>query len=118
VSVYEVARDGSSIRLATDAMRARYREGLRVPKLIESAAPLPYDFDRFTFVARRIERGNRLRLVIAPIGRIVEATFAEKNYNGGGVVAAETAADARPVTVTLFHDAAHPSALHVPLERS
>jgi uncharacterized protein len=38
----------------------------------------------------------------------------EKNYNAGGVVAEESMKDARPVTVTLFHDRAHPSALWVP----
>jgi len=97
-------------------MRARYREGFRSPKLIKSAAPLRYDFEHFTLVARRIKRGHRLRLVIAPIGRIVEATFAEKNYNSGGVVSEETSTDGRPVTVRLFHDEAHSSALYVPLD--
>lgn len=117
-SVHEIGLDGSSIRLSTDAIRARYREGLRTPKLISTRAPLRYDFGRFTFIARQIRRGHRLRLVIAPMGRLVETTFAEKNYNGGGVVAEESAADGRPVTVTLFHDASHPSALHVPLGRA
>jgi len=40
---------------------------------------------------------------------------AEKNYNSGGVVAEETGKDARTVNVTLYHDAAHPSALYVPI---
>jgi uncharacterized protein len=96
-------------------MRARYREGLRTPKLITSAAPLLYDFQRFTFVSRTIRRGHRLRLVVAPLGRLIETTFSQKNYNGGGVVAEESVADARPVTVRLFHDSAHPSALYIPL---
>jgi hypothetical protein len=39
----------------------------------------------------------------------------EKNYNSGRDVADETKADARPVKVTLFHDARRPSALYVPL---
>jgi len=103
------------VRLSTDAIRARYREGLRRPKLIDSHEPLRYDFTRFTFVSRLIRRGHRLRLVIAPIGRIIEGIFVEKNYNAGGVVAEETVEDARAVTVRLFHDAAHPSALSVPL---
>ena len=38
----------------------------------------------------------------------------QKNYNSGGVVADETLADARTVTVRLYHDAAHRSALYVP----
>jgi hypothetical protein len=40
---------------------------------------------------------------------------AEKNYNTGGVVAAESVREARTVTVKLFHDAEHPSVLYVPI---
>lgn len=115
VSVHEITADGASIRLSTDAMRARYREGLDSPKPIRTCEPLRYDFTRFTFVSRDIQKGHRLRLVIAPMGRIIGATFAEKNYHAGGVVARETIADARSVRVRLFHDATHPSALQVPL---
>jgi uncharacterized protein len=118
VSVYEIAPDGSSIRLSTDAMRARYRQGPRTPVLIRKATPLQYDFGGFTFVSRELKRGSRLRLVIAPMGRIVETTFAERNFNGGGVVANETQADARPVTVRLYHDHAHPSALYIPIGKA
>jgi uncharacterized protein len=114
VSVHEIALDGSSIRLSTDAIRARYREGLRSAKLIRTTEPLRYDFERFTFVSREIKRGHRLRLILAPMGRLIETTFSERNFNAGGVVAQECEADARPVTVRLFHDAAHPSALQIP----
>jgi uncharacterized protein len=115
VSIHEIGLDGGSLRLSTDALRARYREGPRMPRLIGTREPLCYEFARFTFVSREIARGHRLRLVIAPLGRIVEASFMQKNYNAGGIVAEESAADSRPVTVRLFHDAAHPSALYVPL---
>jgi putative CocE/NonD family hydrolase len=117
VAVHAIALDGSSIRLSTDAVRARYREGRRAQKLIHTREPFRYDFDRFTFVAHQIKSGHRLRLVIAPVGRLIEAIFTEKNFNGGGVVAEESARDARPATVTLFHDGDHPSALQVPLGR-
>src|SRR6266853_1340498 len=115
VSVYDIGAKGNSIRLSTDAIRARYREGLRVPRLITTTAPLRYDFERFTFISRQVNRGHRLRLVIAPMGRIVEATVAEKNYNAGGLVSEESVEVAKPVTVRLFHDRVHPSALYVPL---
>jgi len=49
------------------------------------------------------------------MGRLNDATFAERNCNNGGVVAEESAEDAKPVTVRLFHDMNHPSALHIPL---
>jgi hypothetical protein len=51
------------------------------------------------------------------MGRVVETNFVQKNYNGGGCVSDESAEEGRPVTVRLFHDGAHPSALHVPLAR-
>jgi hypothetical protein len=111
VSVYEIGLDGTSIYLTGTVLRARYREDLRTPRLITTKAPLRYDFTGFTFVSRQVRRGSRLRLVIAPINLI----YSQKNYNSGSVVAEESMKDARPVTVRLYHDAAHPSALYVPL---
>jgi putative CocE/NonD family hydrolase len=118
LSIYDVAQDGSCIRLSTDALRARYREGLRTPKLIDTSKPLRYDCERFTFVSREIRRGHRLRLVIAPLGRLMETTFSQKNYQAGGVVANESAEDGRPVSVSVHHDEAHPSVLYVPFGRT
>lgn len=117
VSIHEIALNGTSIRLGTDALRARYRQSLRHPQLITTRDPLCYSFERFNFVARQLKSGSRLRLVIAPMGRLSESTFAQKNYNGGGTVAAESSANARPVTVRVHHDAAHPSVLSVPIGR-
>jgi len=112
-SVYEICVDGSSILLATDLMRARYRESLREERLIRTAEPLRYDFRSFMFTARLIAKGHRLRLVVGPLNSI----YWQKNYNSGGVVAEESITDARKVTVKLFHDQTYPSALHVPLGR-
>lgn len=108
--VYDVAVGGRSILLTSDSIRARYREGLRTTKLVRTDEPLRYEFERFTFASRRIGKGHRLRLVLGPINSI----YAQKNYNTGGVVAEESMRDAQPVLVRLFHDAAHPSVLHVP----
>jgi putative CocE/NonD family hydrolase len=111
--IYEIRPDGSSIALASQFLRARYRESARAPKLITTRAPQLYDFEHFTFVAQELKRGSRLRLVIGPVNSI----HYEKNYNAGGVVASETMSDARPVTVTLYHDRDHQSTLHVPLDQ-
>ena len=70
-----------------------------------------YVFDNFTFFSRRVAKGSRLRLVV----RSVNSIGAEKNYNSGGVVAAETGKDARTAHVTLVHDPEHPSALELPI---
>ena len=41
--------------------------------------------------------------------------FWQKNYNSGGVVADETAKDARTAHVKIYHDAEHASAIDLPL---
>lgn len=111
VSVYEIREDGSSILLTTDLKRARYRETARAATPITTRNPLPYAFDGFTFMSRRIAQGSRLRLVIAPVNSI----YSQKNYNSGGDVSAESIQDTRAVTVTLYHDRTHPSTLFVPI---
>ncbi len=111
VSVYEIKASGESILLSTDQMRARYRLDVRHPAPITVSDPLLYDFDRFTFISRRVARGSRLRLVVAPIDSIAS----QKNYNAAKPVSDQTLADARPVTVRLFHDNLHPTTLYVPL---
>jgi uncharacterized protein len=111
VSVYEIRLNGSSILLTSDRLRARYRQSLREDQLITTHKPLQYEFKGFTFTSRQIKKGSRLRLVIAPINSIES----QKNYNSGGEVSSESMKDARPVTVTLYHDHAHPSALFVPM---
>jgi len=110
-AIYEVGLDGTAIRLTFDWMRARYRESAYEPKLIDCDAPLHYDFDGFAFVARKVARGHRLRLVLGPLHSI----HAQKNYNSGRSVSDESLVDAQTVTVLVFHAEDHPSALHVPI---
>ena len=111
VAVFEIQPDGANVFLSDDMMRARYRGSQRAAQLVQKGKVERYDFDRFTFAARRIQQGSRLRLLIEPVNSLL----AEKNYNSGGVVADETGKDARTVNVTLYHDAQHPSALYVPI---
>lgn len=110
-TVYEIGMDGSSWMLTSDCLRARYRESLRAAKPVVTDVPLRYDFERFTFGARRVAKGSRLRLVVSALHSI----YYERNCNSGATVAASSLCDARSVNVSLFHDAAHPSALDVPL---
>lgn len=114
VSVYAIAPDGGSILLSSDRQRARYRESPREARAVEPGKALRYRFDGFTFVSRVLGKGSRLRLVIGPINSL----HAEKNYNSGGVVAEESAKDARKVAVTLYHDRSRPSTLYVPIGRA
>jgi putative CocE/NonD family hydrolase len=111
VSIWDAACDDTAILLSADWLRARYRENARAERLIRTTEPLRYDFRGFTFISRRIERGHRLRLAVGPVHSI----HCERNWNSGGIVSREASKDARPVRVSVFHGAAYPSALSVPL---
>lgn len=110
-TVYAILPNGHSELLAVDILRARYRESLRKVSFAKPGVIEKYEFDHFTFIARHLAKGSRLRLVIGP----VNSRNWEKNYNSDGVVADESGNDARTVTVTLYHDAEHPSALYLPI---
>lgn len=112
--LYEIASDGAAVQLTADWVRARYREGERKARLIDTTDPLRYDFEQFTFISRRVVRGSRLRLVVGPMHSI----HWQKNYNTGRCVSRESIQDSREVTVRLFHDTARPSALRVPIGRT
>jgi putative CocE/NonD family hydrolase len=114
VSVYDVQIDGTSVQLTSDWIRARHREGLYRESLIDTKQPLHYQFERFTFISRRISKGSRLRLVVGPINSI----YSQKNCNSGGIVSDESAAESRPVRVSLLHGPNHPCVLDVPIGRS
>lgn len=106
-----IAPDGRAVELTRDFLRARYRTDERTETLIDTTEPLLYRFTHFPFVAVRLDAGHRLRLVVGPIASI----YHEKNYNSGGVIAAESAHAARTVTVRLYHDAERQSRLHIPV---
>jgi len=91
--------------------RARYREDPRTPELVKTREPQRYDFDNFTFTSRMLRQGSRLRLIVAP----VSSMYSQKNFNSGGDVSSESMRDAKAVTVKLYHDGAHQSALYVPM---
>jgi putative CocE/NonD family hydrolase len=109
--VYEILTDGGSVTLTGATMRARYRESPREAKAVAAGKIEKYVFDNFTFFSRRIAKGSRLRLVV----RSVNSTGTEKNYNSGGVVAAETGKDAKTAHIALVHDGEHASALDLPI---
>ena len=112
--LYEIQPDGTSIALWSDIRRLRYRESLREAKLVKPGETVKCDFNPGLFVARRLMKGSRLRLVVYSPNSI----FWQKNYNSGGVVADETAKDARTAHVKVYHDATHASAIQLPLRES
>jgi putative CocE/NonD family hydrolase len=109
--LYEIQADGTSITLWSDIRRLRYRDSLREGKLVKPGEIVLCDFNPGLFVARRLMKGSRLRLVVTAANSI----FWQKNYCSGGVVAEETAKDARTCHVQVHHDAQHPSAIQLPM---
>jgi putative CocE/NonD family hydrolase len=109
--LYEIQPDGTSIALWTDLRRLRYRESLREGKLVKPGEIVKCEFNPGLFVARKMMKGSRLRLVVSAINSI----FWQKNYCSGGVVADETAKDAHTCHVQIYHDAQHASMIQLPL---
>jgi len=109
--LYEIQTDGTSIVLWNDTRRLRYRDSLREAKLVKPGEIVRCDFNPGLFVARRLMKGSRLRLVVSS----PNSTQWQKNYCSGGVVAEETAKDARTCHVQVFHDAAHASTIQLPI---
>ncbi len=96
-----------------DMIRARYRESLRKERLVKPGEINRYEFNNLKWRYRRILKGNHLRVVIlSDLG-----SGYQKNYNSGGVVAKETAKDARTATVKVYHDSKYPSFLEISIAR-
>jgi len=112
--LYEIQPDGTSIALWSDIRRLRYGESLREPKLVKPSEIVRCDFNPGLFVARRLMKGSRIRLVISSPNSILW----QKNYNSGGVVADETAKDARTAHVNVYHDPEHASAIQLRIGES
>jgi hypothetical protein len=109
--LYEILPDGTSIAIWSDVRRLRYRESQRQEKFVKTGEIVRCDFAPGLFVARRMAKGSRLRLVVTSPNSI----FLEKNYNSEGVVAEETEKDARTAHVRILHDTDHASFIDVPI---
>jgi uncharacterized protein len=102
VRLYEVLPDGSVLALSSDILRARYRNSFRSERLMTPGRAERFTFSRFTWFSRKITKGSRLRLIInSPNGNGYQ-----KNFQGGGVVANETGADAKTATISMRTDSA------------
>jgi uncharacterized protein len=111
VSVAAIEPTGRSVFLGWDMVRARFRESPSEAKAVPAGAVLPYTFDGFWFTVRRLPAGTRLRLVVNSL----DSPDFQRNFNSGGKIGFETAADIRVANVQVFHDAEHPSVLELPV---
>jgi putative CocE/NonD family hydrolase len=114
VQLFEIRPDGKTIALASDQMRARYRKSLSRPERVTPGKVELYELDQSFFFSRRLTKGCRLRLIIHSLN----VPYFQKNYNSGGVVADETAKDARKAVIKVFHDKRYPSCIELPVKLS
>jgi predicted acyl esterase len=106
--LYQIQPDGASIALWSDLRR---RGSLGEAKLVKLGEIVRCDFNPGLFVARRLMKASRVRLVVSAVNSVLW----QKNYCSGGVVAEETVKDARTCHVQVYHDPEHASAIQPPL---
>ena len=111
--VLMILPDGSSVKLGEDIRRARFRNGVYKAELLKPNEIVEIPFE-FSWMARRIPAGARLRLTLAPLN----SPNYQKNYNTGGRLGYEKIDDARVATIKIFHDGQHASRLILPLAAS
>lgn len=111
-SLYVLRADGSSVQLGSDLVRLRWRESPSKEKFMTPGKIERVQLLDFPWVSRRLEQGERLRLVIAPAGASV--TW-EHHYNSDEPVAEQTAKDAKVALVSLHAGAGHASEISVPV---
>lgn len=106
----DVYPDGRAILLTDGILRARYRDSFSAPTLLEPERIYCITVD-LVATANRFQAGHRIRLEVA------SSNFPrfDRNSNTGGVIATETDGDCLVAVNRIFHDAAHPSHLLLPL---
>jgi len=111
VTLYEIRPDGKKILLGSDTMRARYRNSLEKAELVIPGEINLYEFANFYFFVRRLTKGSRIRLILS----CLNSPEWQKNHNSGGVIAYETANEARKAIIKLYHTPEYPSTLELPI---
>jgi uncharacterized protein len=108
----DVWPDGRAENLADGILRARYRESLSEPSLLEPGRVYELDVD-LVATANVFGAGHRIRLEVS------SSNFPrfDRNTNTGGVIATEAEADLRPAVNRVHHRAEHPSHLVLPIIR-
>ena len=104
----DVCEDGCARNLTDGIIRARYRDSMSAPTLLEPGRPYCYSIDLWA-TSNVFAAGHRIRLEIS------SSNFPrfDRNGNTGGDIAAET--QLQPALQTILHDAAHPSCVTLPI---
>jgi hypothetical protein len=106
----DVYPDGRAMILTEGILRARYRNSFAEPALLEPEAVYEVHLNLWA-TANVFLPGHRIRLEVSSNNF---PRFA-RNSNTGGEIARETAREYRPAINRIFHDAAHPSRLILPI---
>ncbi len=104
--------DGRSINLKEGIVRARYRESLTEPSLLEPNRVYEYEIPLGP-VGAHIPRGHSLRLTIS------SSDFPQwdRNMNTGAALFTEDLTEAKAARQSVLHDAVHTSCLNVDVVR-
>jgi putative CocE/NonD family hydrolase len=106
----DVSESGHSINLCDGVVRARYRESLEHPTPIEPERVYEYRI-RVGSTANLFKRGHRIRLEVSSSN----FPMFDVNPNTGASTGEASGLAARVATQAVFHDAARPSRLLVPV---
>ncbi|TMC42137.1 MAG: CocE/NonD family hydrolase [Chloroflexi bacterium] len=106
----DVYPDDRAMILTEGILRARYRTSMTEPELLEPDAIYELRLDLWA-TANVFLPGHRIRLEVA------SSNFPRfgRNSNTGGEIASEAASHYRPAINRIFHDAARPSRLILPI---
>jgi hypothetical protein len=104
----DVWENGYAQRLTDGLVRARFRDGMGKPALITPGEIYEYEIDCW-YTAQVFKRGHRIRLEIS------SSAFPkyDRNHNTGNGLGTDT--EFRTAEQTIYHDAAHPSHVLLPI---
>ena len=105
----DVWPDGYSQRLCDGLVRARFREGMEKPSLIEPGKAYAFDIDCWT-TSQLFKKGHRIRLEVAS-KRVPQVRPQPKHRRATRQVQRD---ETRP-DQTVYHDRDHPSHLLLPV---
>ena len=108
--VSDVYPDGRSILLMDYPQRARYRDGFERQHLLTPGEPAKLAW-HIGFTSIIFNKGHRIRVTIASTG----APFYEPNNQTGGPQTVDWMKTTQHAINTIWHDAAHPSRIILPL---
>ena len=113
VKLCDVEPDGVSRILAEGILRARFREGYDSPRLVEPDAVLDYAID-LVATSNVFLAGHRIRVAVT------SSSFPrfDRNPNTGRPLGTDRPEDLVAARQTVFHDAARPSHIVLPVVAS